>query len=588
MKTTFFRNVLRLIAVIAAFAFGFNAYADEATTVVYKHFSPQRAISSDNGTFRFINGRTININIPKKSERIKFYAGSINISVDEDLPARMQMMLDLAVDMWENTIQTTRPVNIILTRKPLDFKDQACLLAETEVRFYKDSEKNTFVPSSLFRQSHALADEDVDAVITLNNNIEWDFSTGEYASDFPNILSVLLKQIGRALGIGSSVVYENGLPVAMLPAPTIYDKLILNNEEKYFTDGCSSLSGEEYKKYAADYFVNNADNDKYIFNGRLPYKLNKADHNYYGNNGGFLFRPEGNEFAKNVTVDDFTTDLIHALGWTTSGQPPVYPIITGAPYPSALIPSYLIYSPHINTTVSCPVYNMNHISLTLPLANGGYWDGKIDYANVLTFGMIVGLSEQEFKTNINGDIYAGLSARFLLDDSEDADYTAPVSTRLSLLRKPQILNVSELDSYNSESNYRVPTIEVQYIGADELHIEISRSNGESSSFTVTQPVIAWFPIIIDPAVDSTIKIQAVNSEGIDSHTLFYAAEGAGVEEITESDIVSATSEAVYDVNGRFIGNFESGFDRSLLDPGIYIVISTKGKNVISRKKEIVK
>lgn len=579
---------------------GLDMQAQETVSVEY----PYRYQTNDDLTSDALYGETARsrcvVSTPKRADRLRFFAGEIDASISEFFSDDIRNCILLAVDIWENTIQTETPVKINF--EPIDIPigsetygtpSNDYLLANTVVKYVFDDESRLFCPTSLYRQSHPdfKVEDGYDATIYLENGINWDYVTGGL-SGYPSLIKAVLMQIGRSLGFASSVVRSDNEISVRLPRPTVYDSIIFDDKAKSFVEEAKDLEGDAYKNFAASYWEK--ENGICRLVGNHIYAISDGKYpNYIPATEAYPSLFSDDPMLKASGVDNYTVGMISNIGWETEAWPDQYVRFTNVSYPSGLIDidDLLIYNYNPNEET---LHRMGGVDIEVPLTDGR--TGKVSLSvsiwdNYNLYGLFNNNIRSSFEKNINGDIYGTVTGTFYpVSDDGETLYDSPVyrKMRLSFVTAPEILSVSEISRKTDAGTGTLrPLLEVKYRGADQLHVEVIHGNGEAEKFTVDGPMAVWFETKFKSDENVRIRVQASNSVGIAESELYYTAGEAGVE-IIDGKTVEIISTSVYDINGVFIATFDGRPDLSSLDPGMYILVENSIDGPVRRIKQLIR
>lgn len=509
-----------------------------------------------------------NSSILPKQERLSSNAGDLNATYDENMPDSIITCINAALDIWSSKIGTSVPIYFEFRYQDLGENDIV-----STIKY--DEHEGKWIPSSLkatLTDNSARDSITPDAIIQINNSIDWDCSFGENQAFEKYNLSVgLLRAISRAFGFGSSIKTDRrgNLSFGVQDRYTDFDELIFSSKGTWLknlsedqlpnfvapTDGMDIYAlkqSPQYKMYAPPTY------EQYR---SLVYLDNKESLMHYD-------LGIGNRY---LTVDDVTSEILGALGWNVRDNTSVK-IVGNGIGENGIASAYSSHSFSIEREGGSGTIQNPHWEYSLPLKGGNYTVVKT--GNTLNFEIPAIDDETKYEININGDIYGRITFTGMLNGKEVID-----NYRISLELKPYIMNVeiTKIENntlYDSYNAYYA----VEYRGADEITVSVEMEYGTKvPTWYIKEPFRATG--IVDHIASpfyAWIDFTVENNYGKDVATIELGPNGTVLNKSKVAAIQKRSNNEchhinIYDIYGNFIAKVKSLSNLQNLQSGIYIL-----------------
>lgn len=520
---------------------------------------------------------------PRKVARKNSKAGIINLRFDDAVPDTIAAVMELAADMWGSIIKNRESIEISVLYNPLDDGNVAALV---EVGYATDA--IPIVPGALQKQidKNYVLDGSVDGLIELNTDVEWNCSTdATELSAGHNVYTQTLRAIALCLGFGSSVMDYNKSIVYYASVPAAFDMLLFSGNERMAD--CEDSSPE----LAA--FVTK--NPVYAMKQEAPYKMYSPNPFERGrslvnlDNTQSLMHYGIGDGDKVFRVDPVTIELLNAIGWSLDEQSEVG-----------------IISEDVDSTGICSAYSPHTFVIDDKSSSAGNLKWRFKVFSPEGGELILAEStEASFTTpavenpgQYRKDADGCVEAVVELDYARGGVLCKAHPFRLSMELKPVIKNVYDRCKIPVDgTSLFYATFVVEYYGADKLSVSVEEEYaGAIRTVWSEEPVIAH---VKTPALNclyySWVDITVSNSYGKATYTIEYEPESGAyranrMTSLGGFPIVSdANGYVVYNSMGNRLRETDNAEDiRSGLAPGVYIIVSKTGNEVISTNKIVVR
>lgn len=501
----------------------------------------------------------------ERTERLSSdFGGIIEVQLEAGMSEEMQYCIKAAAQLWEEKLYIPKKVLLRFRKERMGV---AAADFEAQVRYSSLAGTNEIYPQSYYM--NFLTDnvrESEDAMIRINEDVDWDFSFSKKNVGKKNLTTAMLRAIAMSLGVGSTVIDNpmTGITFLVSGCFSPFDNLVINSNNislnKMPNDGRTSEELQSFVK---------GDNVYYRTLDKDNFKL-YASPDFKGYNYLSCFDTEGDLMSynmkigdKNQQVDANTLEVLEMIGWKV---PESRLIIKAAGIDDTGMASALQnYSFHAETTFGdITEYSWKYELLN---ANMDYESIKVGESAVFTIDKVDDLTK--YYKNVNGDIKGRITLNACVGGKKESKVF-----HVFLATRPTFISV-KVDAITPipGTNYYNLDITAIYTGADFLYAEQTE---EISSIGITtyayEPYIAhlhfeniykigmaWVDLTLKNQIGEayhTVEIPSQTSVGIDANV------------IMNSEI---SNIAVRDLQGRLILQTKDYEKVDNLPKGVYIL-----------------
>lgn len=522
-----------------------------------------------------------------RTERLSSdFGGVIEVKCGDGMSEEMQCCIRAAAQLWEEKLYI--PKKIILRFEKERMGVGAADFA-AQVRYTLLPGGNEAYPQSYY--INFLADgkrtEEEDAIIQINDDVDWDYSFNGEVTDKKNLTTAMLRAIAMSLGFGSSVVNNTvkGIVFSTRRYFSPFDNLIVNSSNiRLNTMPNNGRTSQELISFVK------GDNVYYKTPNNNNFKL-YASPAFQGYNYLSYFDTEGDLMSydmrigdKNQQIDEKTLDVLRTIGWEEPENS--LKIIATDIDATGMASAFQTYSFHAETTSgSITDYSWKYELLN----NEMVFDSiKVGKSSEFSIDKIDDLTK--YYKNINGDIKGRISLTATVNgkDMYKVFY-------VYLATKPTFISV-KVDAINLIPGTKFYNLDLTaiYSGADNLYAELSEEFSiaiRSRSYEVPYMAHLHFENIYKDG-STWVDLELKNKVGKAYYTVeipkqlnVLLDDSTQIEEkVTNPNIVQVE---VRDIQGRFILKTEKYEDVERLPKGIYIIMITYA-NGENRTKKICK
>lgn len=514
-----------------------------------------------------------------RTERLSSdFGGIIEVQLEAGMSEEMQYCIKAAAQLWEEKLYIPKKVLLRFRKERMGV---AAADFEAQVRYSSLAGTNEIYPQSYYM--NFLTDnvrESEDAMIRINEDVDWDFSFSKKNVGKKNLTTAMLRAIAMSLGIGSTVIDNpvTGITFLVSGCFSPFDNLVINSNNislnKMPNDGRTSEELQSFVK---------GDNVYYRTLDKDNFKL-YASPDFEGYNYLSCFDTEGDLMSynmktgdKNQQVDANTLEVLEMIGWK---EPESRLKIKAAGIDDTGMASALQnYSFHAETTSG----DITEYSWKYELLNAymDYESIKVGESAVFTIDKVD--DQTKYYKNVNGDIKGRITLNACVNGKKESKVF-----HVSLATRPTFISV-KVDTITPipGTNYYNLDMTAIYTGADFLYAEQTE---EISSIGITtyayEPYIAhlhfeniykigmaWVDLTLKNQIGEayhTVEIPSQTSVGIDANV------------IMNSEI---SNIAVSDLQGRLILQTEDYEKVDDLPKGVYI-LTTKYEDGTSVTQKI--
>lgn len=518
-----------------------------------------------------------------RTERLSSeFGGIIEVQFEAGMSEEMQYCIKAAAQLWEEKLYIPKKVLLRFRKERMGV---AAADFEAQVSYSLLTGTNEIYPQSYYM--NFLTDnvrEVEDAIILINEDVDWDYSFSGETTDKKNLTTAMLRAIAMSLGFGSTVIENSvkGTTFFVRRCFSPFDNLVINSSNiglnKMPNNGRTS---EELKSFVK------GDNVYYKTPNNENFKL-YASPEYKGYNYLSYFDTEGDLMSynikpgdKNQQVDTKTLEVLEMIGWKEpeSGLKIKAVGIDNTGMASAL----QSYSFHAETTSG----NITEYSWKYELLNTNmdYDSIKVGKSAVFTIDKVDDLTK--YYKNVNGDIKGRISLIAYVDGKKESKVF-----HVSLATRPMFISV-KVDAITPIPGTKYYDLDITaiYTGADFLYAEQTE---EISSIGITtyvyEPYIAHLHFeniykIGMAWVDLTLK----NQIGEAYYTVEIPSQMSLKGNTTQvNGLMANNSEVsnivVRDLQGRLILQTEEYENVDYLPKGVYILtIKYKDGKSVTKK-----
>lgn len=337
------------------------------------------------------NADYANSPIQPKQERLSSNAGDLKATYDESMPDSITTCIKAALDIWASKIGTTVPIYFEFQYQDLGENDIVSTIQYAEYN-------GKWIPNAL--KSTLIGDKDrvdptPDALIQINNNVDWDCSYGENQPLGKYNLAVgLLRAISRAFGFGASIKADRrgNLSFGVQDSYTDFDELIFSSNGTWL----KNLSENQLAGFAAP----TGGVEIYALKQSSQYKM-YAPPSYeqyrslvYLDNKESLMHYDLGLGNRYLTIDDVTSDILGALGWNVRDNTSVK-IVGDGIGENGIASAYTSHSFTIEQKGSSGSIQNPRWEYSLPLKGGDYT--VIKTGNALNLKYLQLMTKQNMK-----------------------------------------------------------------------------------------------------------------------------------------------------------------------------------------------
>ena len=414
-----------------------------------------------------------------RTERLSSdFGGVIEVQFGGGMSEEMQYAIKAAAQLWEEKLYI--PKKIILKFEKERMGMEAADFA-AQVRYTLLPGGNEAYPQSFFinflTDNKRLAE---DAVILVNEDVDWDYSFSGEVTNKKNLTTAMLRAIAMSLGFGSSVVNNTakGIIFSTRKYFSHFDNLIVNsNNIRLNTMPNNGRTSPELISYVS------GNNVYYKTPNNANFKL-YAPSEFHGYNYLSYFDTEGDLMSydirigdKNQQIDEKTLEVLKEIGWKEPENS--LKIMAKDIDATGMVSAFQGYSFHAETTSG----SITDYSWKYELLNNEMVFDSIKVGNSSEFNIDKVDDLTKYYKNINGDIKGRVSLTATVNgkDMHKVFY-------VYLATKPTFISV-KVDSISPIPGTRYYNLDITviYTGADYLYVEQSEEFGDLTlycSFTV--------------------------------------------------------------------------------------------------------
>lgn len=517
-----------------------------------------------------------------RTERLSSdFGGVIEVKCSDGMSEEMQCCIRAAAQLWEEKLYI--PKKIILRFEKERMGVEAADFA-AQVRYTLLPGTNEAYPQSYFvnflTDNKRLAE---DAVILVNEDVNWDYSFSGEVTNMKNLTTAMLRAIAMSLGFGSSVVNNTtkGIIFSTRRYFSPFDNLIVNsNNIRLNTMPNNGRTSLELISYVS------GNNVYYKTPNNANFKL-YASSKFHGYNYLSYFDSEGDLMSynmrigdKNQQIDEKTLEVLRTIGWKEPENS--LRIIAKDIDATGMASAFQGYSFHAETTSG----SITDYSWKYELLNNEMMFDSIKVGNSSEFNIDKVDDLTKYYKNINGDIKGKISLNATVNGKKMSKVFY-----IYLATKPTFISVS-VDAITPipGSKFYNLDLTVIYTGADYLYVEQSE---EFSDIVDTH--FFYIPYIVHLRFEniymigmSWVDLRISNKVGKTYYTVEIPSQLNMLnsptqirEEITNLSIAYLE---VRDMQGRLILQTKDYEDIDSLSKGIYIMTITYIDGKIMTKK----
>lgn len=497
------------------------------------------------------------------------FGGIIEVQCEAGMSEEMQCCIKVAAQLWEEKLYI--PKQVILRFEKVKMGTEAEDF-EAQVLYSLLPSESKAYPQSFFMNflTDDKRDGKEDAIIQINEDVDWDYSFSEEVTNQKNLTTAMLRAIAMSLGFGSSVVDNSvkGITFFTRRYFSPFDDLIINSNNVLLNKMPNNgrTSEELISFVTGDNVYYKTPNDE---NFKLYASPEFRGYNYlsYFDTTGDLMSYNMRIGDKNQQVDRKTQEVLEEIGWKEpkNGLKIVADGIDNTGIASAM-QSYNFHADIAfgNITDYLWKYELlnNEMDYVL-IKEGRSSDFEIDKVDDLT----------KYRKNVNGDIKGKLSLSATVDGKK-----ASKVFYVYLATKPTFISV-KIDAITPKPEYRLYDLDltVIYTGADYLHVkrEEEWSMAVETRY-VYEPYVAHLHFkSIDMDGMAWVDLELNNIIGKSTYTVEIPRQQYMLEysRIGEKKINSNINNIeVRDIQGRLVLQTQDFRDiDSLPQQGVYII-----------------
>lgn len=517
-----------------------------------------------------------------RTERLSSdFGGVIEVQFGGGMSEEMQYAIKAAAQLWEEKLYI--PKKIILKFEKERMGMEAADFA-AQVRYTLLPGGNEAYPQSFFinflTDNKRLAE---DAVILVNEDVDWDYSFSGEVTNKKNLTTAMLRAIAMSLGFGSSVVNNTakGIIFSTRRYFSPFDNLIVNsNNIRLNTMPNNGRTSPELISYVS------GNNVYYKTPNNANFKL-YAPSEFHGYNYLSYFDTEGDLMSydirigdKNQQIDEKTLEVLKEIGWKEPENS--LKIMAKDIDATGMASAFQGYSFHAETTSG----SITDYSWKYELLNNEMVFDSIKVGNSSEFNIDKVDDLTKYYKNINGDIKGRVSLTATVNgkDMHKVFY-------VYLATKPTFISV-KVDSISPIPGTRYYNLDITviYTGADYLYVEQSEEFGDLIfSHFFYEPYIAHlrFKHVFMIGM-SWVDLELSNRAGKTYYTVEIPSQMNLLEnstQIKQEIIASSISHVeVRNMQGMIILQTENYEDINRLSKGLYIVTTTDTNGKVITKK----
>lgn len=483
----------------------------------------------------------------------------------------MQYAIKAAAQLWEEKLYI--PKKIILKFEKERMGVEAADFA-AQVRYTLLPGGNEAYPQSFFMNfltdNKRLAE---DAVILVNEDVDWDYSFSGEITNKKNLTTAMLRAIAMSLGFGSSVVNNpaKGVVFSTRRYFSPFDNLIVNsNNIRLNTMPNNGRTSQELISYVS------GDNVYYKTPNNDSFKL-YAPSEFHGYNYLSYFDTKGDLMSynirigdKNQQIDEKTLEVLKEIGWKEPENS--LKIMAKDINATGMASAFQGYSFHAETTSG----SITDYSWKYELLNNEMVFDSIKVGNSSEFSIDKVDDLTKYYKNINGDIKGKISLNATVNGTKMSKVFY-----IYLATKPTFISV-KVDAITRVpgSSFYSLDLTVIYSGADYLYTEQSEEFGVfMNTHTFEIPYIVhlhyehihvdgrvWVDLVLNNEVGKAYYTVEIPSQlnSLDDFTQIK-------EKVADPNIVQVE---VRDIQGRIILQTRNYEDVERLPKGMYIIMIT--------------
>lgn len=534
--------------------------------------------------------QTIKPCLPKEERLSSNIGGVIKVECAAGITEKMQYCIKVAAQLWEEKLSI--PKDILLRfekeRMGVDAADFAALVVYTS-----SPGTNMTHPQSYYM--NFLTDnrryERSDAVIKINEDVDWDYGFSDENTDKKNLTTAMLRAIAMSLGFGSTVC-RNPVKGIMFTQPRYFspfDNLIVNSKNVRLNEMPNNgRTNQELISYVTGdnvYYKSPNDLNLKLYAPSAYEEYNTL--NYFDTNGD-LMSYETKAGDKNQQIDEKTLEVIRAIGWKTVTND--LKIIATGIDDTGMASAFQSYSFHAETTSG----SITNYSWKYELLNKEkeYITAGTGNTSVFTIDKVDDITK--YDKNVNGDI----KGKITLNATINAKSVTKVFY-VYLAVKPTFISV-KIDAITPIPGTKFYNLDltVIYTGADYLYaVKTEEDSPVAITFYSYEPYISHLHFAsVYMLGKAWVDLELNNKEGKATHTVTIPSQIIYVEsdnkiEIEKDKIVDKKYADIAHItvknirNGEVIREVENYENLSDLPQGLYIFeITYKNGQVQSMKR----
>ena len=349
--------------------------------------------------------------LSKKVRSSNKTALSFVLNYDESIPDSISKSLEVATDIWRNSLNTNSDYKIRISLVLGDLPDGVDV--KTSVSYVPYN--NIYYPTSLYcSYIQSLPDtQKPDAVITINKNVNWYCGYNTNSTTEYNLTYAFLRSIAVVLGFGSSIhqttIRGNEIVRFNNTHPSLFDSFLESTNGAILADykNTGTRQNPDILKFATgqfgDVYISGFENDS-VYRMYTPSMYESGRSLIYLNNSNTLMHYNLNKLDAILQIDTLTANVLNKLGWNVNATQVENFTIIGVDIPETGITS--AYSTHsFNLEGNGKQYiNNRKWTFLLPSSDGSDTVVKETYGD-LNFSIDPLNFPNDYHVNINGDIY---------------------------------------------------------------------------------------------------------------------------------------------------------------------------------------
>lgn len=531
--------------------------------------------------------------LPKTVRSSNKTALSFVLNYDESIPDSISKSLEVATDIWRNSLNTNSDYKIKINLKLGNLPDGVDV--KTSVHYVPYN--NIYYPTSLYcSYIQSLPDtQNPDAVITINKNVNWYCGYNTNSTTDYNLTYAFLRSIAIVLGFGSSIhqttIRGNEIVRFNNAHPSLFDSFLESTNGAILADykNMGTRQNPDILKFATgqfgDVYISGLVNDS-TYRMYTPSTYENGKSLIYLNNSNSLMHYSLNKLDAILQIDTLTANVLNKLGWDVNATQVENFTIVGVDIPETGITS--AYTSHSFNLEGKGKQYLNNRKWTFSLQSSDGSDTvvKETYGD-LNFSIDPLKFPNDYNVNINGDIYGKI---IFTGDINGENVRIVYNLTLELM--PEISAVNYVRNPNSGYDSYDVICKVDYKGADYLYVSLEEEYSSllRSQF-VREPYYAHFSCKnISSNYYAWIDITVENQYGSDLYTIELPPFQNNTKRklYNKIDINKAvdgfSSIKVYDIHGLYIKTVKNLGETVGLPSGKYILNYYTGETLIKTSK----